>query len=101
MIHSSLGKCQYTTGPTGWLNVPKTEAPGSSVTVSLPALIMSLPGHDQNILPVLGIRAEDVRVDLLLCRVGAHAKDTILALKPYPHAGFQELFNGRGQSDRR
>ena len=42
----------------------------------------------------------NLRIHLLFRRVWTHAKDSILALEPYPHTRLQKLYNAQSGLDR-
>ena len=69
---------------------PKMDAPGTSVTVSFPALMRSLHIviNDLNSRPSI---QSHLRVDLFLCRVGTQSKDTVLTLQPNVYT-FRQVF---------
>lgn len=76
---------------------PKTDAPGRSVTVSLPALIKSLN------MPSNTRQKKDYknnpRIKFLLSRVRSHSKNTIFALQPHTNSCRQVLRYQRRHSN--
>ena len=70
---------------------PKTDAPGTRVTVSFPALMRSLHIVINNLNTRMPSIQSHLRVDLFLCRVGTQSKDTVLALQPNVYT-FRQVF---------
>ena len=64
------------------LNLPKVEAPGTSVLVSFPALMISLCTMMSVSRDAYEIRKADSRINLALRWIRTHAQDTVLTLKP-------------------
>jgi hypothetical protein len=60
-------------------HIPKTEAPGSRVIVSFPALIKSLRDNLSNFAKC---NRSNSRVDLVLVGIRSHSKNSVLTLQP-------------------
>jgi hypothetical protein len=76
---------------------PKIEAPGSKVTVSFPALVISLSVHRQLLHSWINWR--HLRINLVLSGKRAHSQNAVFTLQPDLDAWSEILRNEGGNAD--